>query len=99
MATLDEDTHTYLLGYPRIYYGIHGSVDFFKEERLITNINDPLLEPPTMIDSDSSAVFVFIPEREAEIDFVEQVFPNGTLEQIDDCGEKMLVIYNAEKTD
>lgn len=99
MAELDEDTHTYVLGFPRIYYGIHGSVDFFKGDRLITNINDPLMEPPTMIDADSSAVFVFIPEREAELEYVTQVFPNGTLEQIDDCGEKMLVIYNAEKGD
>lgn len=83
----------YLLGAPRIWYGIHPSVDFLSGGNPVKNINDPLNAPPTYLPTGRPVVFYFTPEREGELRFVRECFTNGELTRIYDCGNLLLTAY------
>jgi hypothetical protein len=83
----------YLLGAPRIYYGIHRSVDFLSGSVPVINVNDSLVGPPDFVSPRSPAVFFLIPERTQELDFIEQYMPGGEALQLTDCGRPQMLIY------
>jgi 4-amino-4-deoxy-L-arabinose transferase-like glycosyltransferase len=84
----------YLLGAPRIWYGIHPSVDFLSGGNPIKDINDPLTAPPAFLTNGRPAVFYFTPEREGELRLVQQCFTGGEVTRIYDCGNLLLISYH-----
>jgi 4-amino-4-deoxy-L-arabinose transferase-like glycosyltransferase len=89
----------YLLGYPRIWYGIHPSVDYLSGGNPITDIKDPLSGPPTFVEPGSKAIFFFTPEREGEMAAVMAYLPGGTVRHIYDCDVLMMTIYQVGAAD
>ncbi len=85
----------YLLGAPRITYGIHRSVDFFTNNRPIKDIREPLKAPPADLGIGRPAVFFFTPERHEEIRHIRQLLPDGQEDVIRDCGAALLYVYLA----
>ena len=83
----------YLLGYPRIWYGIHPSVDYLSGKTPITDIKQPLTGPMAFASQDGRAIFFFTPDREHELDWVKQSMPGGEVRRIYDCGSLILTIY------
>jgi len=97
---LDEvgpEYKAYLFGMPRIYYGTHKSVDFLRgNDAPVTDIREPLTGEPTFVDPNSKAVFIFIPEREGELQLVQQYMPGGEVFRKYDCGELMMITYRVD---
>ena len=93
LGKLGPSYSAYLMGFPKIYYGIHPSVDYLSGGIPITNINDPLVAPPTFVEK-TPAVFFFTPERENELAYVLQAFPDGKMDRIYDCGSPLLTAYH-----
>jgi 4-amino-4-deoxy-L-arabinose transferase-like glycosyltransferase len=83
----------YLLGAPRIYYGIHPSVDFLSNGVPVTNVNDVLTAPPTALDPRARVVFFIIPERENELAFIQAQLPGGEVQRIYDCTDLQMITY------
>jgi hypothetical protein len=83
----------YLFGYPRIWYGIHPSVDYLSGRIPITDIKEPLKAPISLLKPGENGIFFFTPEREKELAFVQQVHPGGQVRRIYDCKQLMLTIY------
>ncbi len=83
----------YLFGYPRIWYGIHPSVDYLSGGIPITDIKDPLKAPTRLIGPGENGIFFFTPDREKELVFVQQAHPGGEVRRIYDCKQLMLTIY------
>lgn len=96
LGDLEPGYQAYLLGEPRIRYGIHPSVDFLSGGVSVTDVREPLTGPPTFVDPKSKAVFVFIPERENELAFVQQYMPGGRVVHKYDCDDLMMVIYQVD---
>jgi hypothetical protein len=87
----------YLFGYPRIWYGIHPSVDYLSGRIPIADIKEPLNAPANLLKPDQNGIFFFTPEREKELTFVQQAHPGGQVRQIYDCKQLMLTIYQVGK--
>jgi hypothetical protein len=83
----------YLLGYPRIWYGIHPSVDYLSGKIPISDIRQPLTAATPFQSSGGRAIFFFTPEREKELEWVRRALPGGEVRRVLDCGELMLTIY------
>jgi len=88
----------YLFGYPRIWYGIHPSVDYLSGRIPITDIKEPLNAPANLLKSGQNGIFFFTPEREKELTFVQVAYPGGQVRRIDDCKQLMLTIYQVGGT-
>jgi 4-amino-4-deoxy-L-arabinose transferase-like glycosyltransferase len=88
----------YLFGYPRIWYGIHPSVDYLSGRIPITDIKEPLNAPANLLKPDQNGIFFFTPDREKELTFVQQAHPGGQVRQIYDCKQLMLTIYQVVGT-
>jgi len=88
--------NVYLFGFPLIQYGTHPSVNYLSGGVNITNVNDPLSAAPTFVKPGIRSIFFFIPQREKEMDYVQQYMPGGTVERIDDCKAPMLIIYRVD---
>jgi 4-amino-4-deoxy-L-arabinose transferase-like glycosyltransferase len=86
----------FLFGYPRIWYGIHPSVDFLSGSNPITDIKDPITGPAELAGVAGKAIFFFTPDREAEMRWVQEALPGGTVSRIRDCGNPMLTIYRVD---
>ena len=87
----------YLFGYPRIWYGIHPSVDYLSGRIPITDIKEPLKAPTSLLREGESGIFFFTPEREKELTFVQQAHSGGQVRQVYDCKQLMLTIYQVGK--
>jgi 4-amino-4-deoxy-L-arabinose transferase-like glycosyltransferase len=83
----------FLFGYPRIWYGIHPSVDFLSGGIPITDIKDPLVGFPEFVDRSRKAIFFSTPDREQELMSVTESLPGGEMYQILDCRSPMLFVY------
>ncbi|MCU0503586.1 MAG: glycosyltransferase family 39 protein [Anaerolineae bacterium] len=88
----------YLFGYPRIWYGIHPSVDYLSGRIPITDIKEPLRAPTNLLKPGENGIFFFTPEREKELTFVQQAQPGGQVRQIYDCKQLMLTVYQVGGT-
>jgi 4-amino-4-deoxy-L-arabinose transferase-like glycosyltransferase len=90
------DYKAFLFGYPRIWYGIHPSVDFLSGKIPITDIKDPIAGPPALVKPGEKAIFFFTSDREPEMQWVQQALPGGRVSRIQDCGTPMLTIYRVD---
>ncbi|RME45889.1 MAG: phospholipid carrier-dependent glycosyltransferase [Chloroflexi bacterium] len=96
LGTVGPEYKAYLMGAPRIRYGIHRSVDFLSEGTSVTNVDERITSEPTFVDPNSKVVFIFIPDRQNELTFVKQYMPGGKVLRKYDCGNLMMVIYQVD---
>jgi hypothetical protein len=96
LGELEPKYAPYLLGAPRIYYGIHPSVDFLSKGIPIININQPLTSQPAFLSPRDPAVFFLIPDREQELDLIKQYMPGGEESLLTDCRQPQMLIYKYE---
>jgi hypothetical protein len=87
------DYQAFLLGYPRIWYGIHPSVDFLSGSIPITDIKDPQVGAPEFVDKSREAIFFSTPDRDDELVSVARYLPGGQMYRILDCRTPMLTVY------
>jgi 4-amino-4-deoxy-L-arabinose transferase-like glycosyltransferase len=71
----------YFFGAPRMYADF-GSVPFIAKGVQLRDISQPLTAPPDLSNPNVRLVFIFLPERAAELKWVQQAFPDGITEQI-----------------
>jgi hypothetical protein len=90
----------YFLGAPRMYADF-GSTPFIAKGVSLYDVHEPLTGPPTFVDPNHNAVFVFLPERIGELSQIQETYPTGILEEVhrrDDPGEPLLfTAYKVEQ--
>jgi len=92
-STLDAEVTPYLLTAPRLQAGTHLSMDFLSPGREYKQYEEPLRAPPRNLDLQKPAVFFFIPGRESELRWIEQILPGGNKDQIFDCNQSVADVY------
>jgi hypothetical protein len=70
----------YFLGHPRMNYASHATVPYLAPHMHGRDLNDPLTAPPLWLLRQPS-IFVFLPERLAELTYVQEAFPHGRVQQ------------------
>lgn len=95
MAQSGKEYMTYLAGAPRIYYGIHNSVDFLSNKMKVKDLNEPITDP-AKIGADGKTLFFFTPQREAEFEKVKAYFPGGEEKRFSDCRETIMIVYRVD---
>ncbi|HXI14862.1 MAG TPA: glycosyltransferase family 39 protein, partial [Chloroflexota bacterium] len=82
---LGPQSRLYFFGAPRMYVDF-GSIPYLLPEVEGVDVREPLRAPPgsSLVKPDKSPVFVFLPERLAELDLVRQTFPGGNVVELPD---------------
>jgi hypothetical protein len=78
-----EEVYVYFFGPPRMYYGF-GTTKFLSRDVDGEDIHDPLVVPEQLssLPYGKRPIFVFLPEREGELEVVRQRYPEGDLYRI-----------------
>ena len=86
---LGPDWRVYFFGAPRMYHDF-GTIPYIAPQVESVDILDPLAAPidPALVPPDKNAAFIFLPERRAELGFVQQTFPSGAIEEIPSLWEE-----------
>ena len=93
LQDLDGEYRAYLFGPPRIYWKF-GTMDFLAPDVPGQDVAEPLDAPPDFVEEGRGAVFIFLPERVGELEWVRQAFPGGRLREFRDAkGESRFTIY------
>ncbi len=88
--------HAYFVGAPLLYWRF-GSTNFLAPDVTGEDIVDPLDAPPYEVETDRTAVWIFLPERTTELSWVEQAFPGGHIEEFRDVGGNLrFVTYTVQ---
>jgi predicted DNA-binding antitoxin AbrB/MazE fold protein/4-amino-4-deoxy-L-arabinose transferase-like glycosyltransferase len=80
---LGDEARIYFFGPPRMYIRF-GSIPYLAPEVEGVDIEQPLQGPPgrELVLPDKDATFVFLPEREGELNLIRRTFPGGTLDRL-----------------
>lgn len=68
----------YFFGPPRIYYGF-ATIPYLSPETEGIDVLQPLSGPPDFVLPDKDTVFIFVPERLWEWQYVREKYPGGTI--------------------
>ncbi len=85
---LDDSYRAYLFGAPRLYWNF-GTMPFLAPDITGQDVAEPLTAPPDFVDRSHNAVFLFLPERLGELQWVQQAFPAGRLREFRDVGGRL----------
>ena len=89
LRDLDEGTQIYLFGPPRIYYQF-GTMPFLAPHVEGRDIVEPISGPLDYGDDlPAKVVFLFLPERIGELDWVRQTLPEGTVREFYDAAGRL----------
>ena len=87
------DQDVYFFGFPRMGYFSLSTIPFLAPEKHGIDVLDPLTAPPDY-PLRGPTLFIFLPERLGELDFVRQRYPDGTYEEFfSDKGEFLFAVY------
>ncbi|GAB4402269.1 MAG: hypothetical protein Kow00123_12510 [Anaerolineales bacterium] len=78
LRDLGPDYRCYFFGPGRMYYGF-STIPFIARGVEGLDVSQPISGPPDFVLPDKGAVFVFLPERLWEWNFVKQKYPGGTI--------------------
>ncbi len=84
-------TQVYFLGAPRIYWGF-GTMEFLAPQVEGHDIEQPLTGPPDLPDVGQGELFVFLPDRAGELQWVQAAFPGGRVREFHDDQERLRFI-------
>jgi len=88
-------TQVYFLGAPRIYWGF-GTMGFLAPQVAGHDIEQPLTGPPDLPDLGQTPLFVFLPDRAGELQWVQAAFPGGRVREFHDDLERLrFIVYAA----
>jgi 4-amino-4-deoxy-L-arabinose transferase-like glycosyltransferase len=90
LNTLEGSPTVYFYGLPRMGYYTHSSIQYLAPHATGEDIPDPLQEAPGDL-AKGMVVFVFLPERIEEIEFVRAAFPDG--EDLDFVGRNNMQLF------
>jgi 4-amino-4-deoxy-L-arabinose transferase-like glycosyltransferase len=86
----------YFFGPPRMGYFTHETIRFLAPEATGQDVNDPLAAPPDW-QLVGPTIFIFLPERQQELQFVEQSYPGGSVTVVDARdGNPLFIAYKVE---
>jgi 4-amino-4-deoxy-L-arabinose transferase-like glycosyltransferase len=77
LQELDGGYQAYFFGAPRIYWSF-GTMTFLAPDVPGQDVVEPLAAPPAFGEEGRQAVYIFLPERSGELDWVQQAYPGGT---------------------
>ncbi len=96
LRALGPEYQCYFFGAPRIYYN-HATIPFLAQETVGVDVMEPITDRVDFVNPDRRAVFVFLPERQAEFDVVRRFYPNGRLREFrNQQGQPLFVAYEAD---
>jgi 4-amino-4-deoxy-L-arabinose transferase-like glycosyltransferase len=84
-------TQVYFLGAPHLYWGF-GTMGFLAPQVEGHDIEQPLTSPPDLPDTGRSMVFIFLPDRTGELQWVQTAFPGGQVREFRDDRERLRFI-------
>ncbi|MCA9979474.1 MAG: glycosyltransferase family 39 protein [Anaerolineales bacterium] len=92
----NPEQDVYFVGHPRMQYASHATVPYLAPRMHGRDLNEPLTAPPTWLLRRDS-IFVFLPERGAELAYIEEAFPHGRVRQIANRQNELLFLsYEVE---
>ena len=93
---LGPDYRYYLFGPPRMYAGFP-TLPYLAVGVDGEDVVDPLTGPPTFVKPDKRPVFLFLPEREGELEAVKLSYPTGRLREFrQPSGALLFVAYEPD---
>jgi hypothetical protein len=97
LQALGPDYRAYFFGAPRMYLSF-ATIPFIARDLDGYDVNEPLRARPDFVAPNRKAVFIFLPERRGELDFVRQAFPSGRLREFHGVDGKLLfVAYESDE--
>jgi hypothetical protein len=85
----------YFFGLPRMGYFSLSTIPFLAPAKQAQDVIEPLTEPPGFAIS-GPALFIFLPERLTELEFVRRRFPGGAYREFrSEAGELLFAVYEA----
>ncbi|OGO04527.1 MAG: hypothetical protein A2Y73_01600 [Chloroflexi bacterium RBG_13_56_8] len=91
LRALGPEYRCYFFGAPRMYYG-HATIPFLARGVEGLDIIEPIPEDVDFVDSEHKAVFVFLPERSAELNTVRRYYPEGQLREFRSREDQLLFL-------
>jgi 4-amino-4-deoxy-L-arabinose transferase-like glycosyltransferase len=93
LRELEGDYQVYFLGAPRMYWGF-GTMTFLAPDVQGQDIEEPLSVPPGLAEDGRHTLFLFLPERAGELDWLRQTYPDGELREFsDESGRRWFLTY------
>ena len=80
---LEGDYTAYFFGAPRIYWRF-GTMGFLAPDVAGQDVLEPLKNAPTFVDEDRQSIFVSLPERVDELEWVRTAYPGGEVAEFHD---------------
>lgn len=89
----------YFFGFPRMGYFSLSTIPYLAPTMLGEDVVDVLREPPTWAIL-KPTLFLFLPERNAELDFVRQSYPEGDYHEFkNNEGESLFSVYEVQPSE
>lgn len=86
----------YFFGWPRMGYFSIASIAYLAPEMQGQDVMEPLKEPPTWA-LHQPTLFIFLPERQAELAWVQQRYPTGEVQEVARSdGLLLFVVYEVQ---
>jgi hypothetical protein len=95
LAALGPDYQCYFFGAPRMFYGF-ATIPYYARGVVGMDLHQPIQAPPDFVNPARKAVFVFLPERQNELDLVRQAHPTGRLREFREKGQLLFIAYEAD---
>lgn len=96
LNALKDEHHFYFVGAPQMYWGF-GTIPYLVPGGVGTDVQEPLTETTAAaaVTENEGAVFIVLPSRQAELNTLEAVFPEGTVETFPSpaTGQTMVTLY------
>ena len=92
----DGPRRAYIVGPPHVFFKY---IISFISDADGMDVSDPVTDPTAFVADDRDAVFVFVPERIAELDVVRRFYPDGRLWTFTDeaSDDTLFVAYEVRK--
>jgi 4-amino-4-deoxy-L-arabinose transferase-like glycosyltransferase len=81
--------YCYFLGAPRMYLGF-ATIPYLARDLQGSDVLEPLSDPAWLLPAKGEPVFVFLPERAAELEAVRRRYPSGALREFRDASGNVL---------
>ncbi len=89
------DQDVFFFGFPRMGYFSLSTIPFLAPEKQAQDVIEPLTGP-SALPLRGPTLFIFLPERLHELEFVRQQVPDGTLQEFrNENGELLFVVYES----
>ena len=93
LADREPGTQVYFFG-GRMGYYTHSTIRYLAPEAIGTDVLEPLTAPPDWV-LPGPTIFIFLPERSEELDFVQESYPDGRLHLHPGKGGQLFLAYEA----